>query len=32
MPNFIEIEQLFVDGRTYVRMYAQTDGHLRRLY
>jgi len=25
MPNVIEIEELFVDGRTYVRM----DGHLR---
>ena len=26
-PNFVEIEELFVNGRTYVRTYA--DGHLR---
>ena len=32
-PNFIEIEKTFVDGRTdvrtYVRMRARTNGHLR---
>ena len=26
MPNFIKIEELFVDGRTDVRMYARTNG------
>ena len=41
MPNFIEIEERFVDGRTYARTYVRThvltdgridgwtDGHLR---
>jgi len=33
MPNFIEIKVIYEDGRTYIRtyicMYAQTDGYLR---
>jgi len=35
MPDFIEIEETFVDGRTYVRTYVRirtdefTDRHLR---
>jgi len=29
VPNFIEIEETFVDGRTYVYTHARTDGHLR---
>jgi len=32
-PNFIEIEETFMDGRTYARTYVctyvRTDGHLR---
>ena len=27
IPNFIEIEELFVDGRTDVRTDGRTDGH-----
>jgi len=30
MPNVIEIKETFwTDGRTYVRMHAQTDGHFK---
>jgi len=28
MPNFVEIEETFC-GRTYVRTYTRTDGHLK---
>ena len=29
IPNFIEIEETFLDGRTDVRTYGRADGHLR---
>jgi len=29
MPNFIEIEETFLDGLTDARTYMRMDGHLR---